>query len=216
VLVVYSDESGMGSKKDEPITVITAIVLDMDRQWEPVSTAFETIKAATPKRLLDKGREIKGKLLYSAVRKRIPEANKSLTELLKIIVAHRIPVFYSAIDRKGFENYREIIKITEREKTMTAYDKAFEDCLALIDDSIRTFTNEAVLWITDGSDREREDATKTLLAHHRFRETADVLLGRYTVLKGGRTTIADTIYFGHSHESAALQLADVCCSTICL
>ena len=35
-------------------------------------------------------------------------------------------------------------------------------------------------------------------------------------LQTGPSRIADTVYFGSSHESIALQLADVCCSTITL
>jgi len=37
-----------------------------------------------------------------------------------------------------------------------------------------------------------------------------VALGLYA----GNTHLADTIYFGNSEESRALQLADVCCATI--
>ncbi|MGH7913820.1 MAG: hypothetical protein ACREPW_04115 [Candidatus Binataceae bacterium] len=43
VRVVYSDEHGMGSEQQEPITVITAIMLNMDTQWHSVQHDLDTI-----------------------------------------------------------------------------------------------------------------------------------------------------------------------------
>jgi hypothetical protein len=214
VKVVYSDETGMGSMKTEPLTVLTAIILNLDRQCKPVEKSLRAILAKTPKGLLENGRELKGKNLYSAVRKGIREAGETLTNVLKVIHNESIPIFHAAIDRANFEIYKSILNETQREKKMTAYEMVFENCVAVIDDTVRTFTEESTLWITDRSDRKREPATRRRMDEHRVRETADVLLGRYTVLKGGETTIADTVYFGDSHESLLLQLADVCCSTV--
>jgi hypothetical protein len=33
VFVAYSDESGVGSIKKEPITVVTAVMMNIDTQW---------------------------------------------------------------------------------------------------------------------------------------------------------------------------------------
>lgn len=44
VQVVYSDESGIGDKK-QSIAVVTAIILNMDSQWEPIERDLSAIKA---------------------------------------------------------------------------------------------------------------------------------------------------------------------------
>jgi hypothetical protein len=42
--VVYSDESGTGDNKKQPITVVTAIVLNMDSQWAPIERDLSEVK----------------------------------------------------------------------------------------------------------------------------------------------------------------------------
>lgn len=85
-----------------------------------------------------------------------------------------------------------------------------------------------VLWIADHSGYE--SAIKEGLRFHRLIQVADLtdfLQDKYqgglaSMGRGIRFTddaesaspILDTIYCGHSHESLALQLADVCCSVI--
>jgi hypothetical protein len=221
--IVFSDESGVGSKKNEPITVVTAIVLNMDRQWEPVSASLSAVRREVRKKnknLLEKGRALKGKLLYSAIRKGLPEADRILREVLQVIVDQKILVFYGAVDRATFDDYRGILKFTERERGMTAFDKAFEACFSVVDRAVRTFTNEQILWIADRSDKERESATKTSLFYHRLNEMAmpaGYVAGQMGApLETGESRIADTVYFGSSAESVALQLADICCSTVTL
>jgi hypothetical protein len=54
--VVYSDESGTGDR-EQPITVVTAIVLDMDSQWTPIERELSALKLnLIPIRLLRIGR----------------------------------------------------------------------------------------------------------------------------------------------------------------
>lgn len=225
VRVVFSDESGVGSIHKEPITVVTAIVLNMDQQWVPVSNALHAILSDARKNhkgLLEQGRSLKGKLLYSAIRRGIVEADQILRCILAVPIDQKILVFQSAVDRGEFESYRGILKITEPEKTMTPFDKAFEECFSIVDRVVRTvYPNEQILWIADRSDRDRESATKKSLFQHRLREmmvrVGGVIFGQAPIpLETGESRIADTVYFGNSHESIALQLADVCCSTITL
>src|ERR1700691_2245056 len=199
--VAFSDESGVGSKKKEPITVVTAVVLDMDRQWEPFSNGLHAIITAARKKhmnLLEKGRVLKGRILYSAIRKGIRGADEILRATLELAVEEKILVFYGAVDRIEFENYRGLLKITERDKNMTPFDKAFEACFSVVDRTVRTVTNEQILWIADRSDRDRESATKSSLAYHRLYEA---LLGAGGLIAGqapmpleigGTSRIADT------------------------
>lgn len=162
--VVFSDESGVGNRQKEPITVVTAVVLNMDRQWGPVSAELYRIigdALKSSKSLLERGRALKGKILYSAIRKGIGEADAILRATLKVAIDNDILVFYGVVDRVEFENYSRIIKDTEREKGMTPFDKAFEICFSYVDRFIRTaYPNEQILWIADRSDRDREASTK--------------------------------------------------------
>ncbi|HEY1851919.1 MAG TPA: hypothetical protein VGG60_12905, partial [Candidatus Binataceae bacterium] len=43
VRVVYSDESGTGSIEEEPITVVAAIVINLDTQWEGVEADLDRV-----------------------------------------------------------------------------------------------------------------------------------------------------------------------------
>lgn len=212
--VVYSDESGVGSRQQEPITVVTAIALNMDDQWADFNRALAKIKLDMPKNLLEKGQAFKGKILYGAVRKGIAEAAKCLEDIFNVIDVLGLPVFYGAVDRDGFDRYRNS-KTIGHDKDIDAYGKAFEACLMRVDGAIRTLTKESVLWVAHRSDREREPLTTETLTWHRLRNKMKVLHGRLPVA-GGRTRIADTIYFGNDLDSLPLQIADVCCSTVCL
>jgi hypothetical protein len=171
--------------------------------------------------LLENNRSLKGKLLYSAVRREIAGADAILRAMLEVVATQRLLVFYGAVDRVEFENYRGLLKITERDKTMTPLDKAFEACFSIVDRTVRTLTDEQILWIADRSDRERESATKDSLLYHRLKELTltahGIIAGQSPIpLEAGVSRIADTVYFGSSKESVALQLADVCCSTVTL
>lgn len=98
--VVYSDESGVGSLKKEPLTVVTAIVLNADDQWESVEAALRVAEMGTPRNLLH-NRQLKGSLLYSAVRKGLPLGSGKLKEILSIPAREKIGIFYGAVDRAG-------------------------------------------------------------------------------------------------------------------
>lgn len=219
VRVAYSDESGVGSKKDEPLTVVTAIVMNMDKCWPTVESELKKIISDTPKSLVHEDRELKGSLLYSAARKDIPEAcqaRESLARTLAITVNEGIPIFYGAVDREGYDRSLPQDE-RKREKLATSADVAFDACLARVDNFARA-DDEQILWIADHSDPTRERKTKVGLLWTRFLKDMgwDPLTYQHVTPKYESVRIADAIYFGHSHESLALQLADVCCSTVTL
>jgi hypothetical protein len=100
----------------------------------------------------------------------------------------------------------------------TPHDAAFDACLARVNAAAESFLEEGeqVLWIHDhrGSSKD-ERHTKTGLhwAKYLIELGWDPInlayVGEHAPLR-----VADSIYFGHSHESLALQLVDVCCWTI--
>jgi hypothetical protein len=217
VRVVYSDESGVGGIEKEPITVVTAIVINMDRNWNEIEDELHTIRLSTLPQLLENKRSLKGRLLYSAPRKNIPEAadaNAILKRILALPVKYGIAIFYGAVDRKGLLNYQSRNDVNlDKEKRASSYDVAFSECLRRLDTAATSFTNERILWIADRSDKEREPATRTNLTYYRFDQEVQPEIDG---IARPKVAVADTIYFGHSAESVALQLADVCCSTITL
>ena len=225
VKVVYSDESGVGAK-DELLTVVTAIIINMDEQWHLIEPAFAKITADLPENLLEDGRAVKGRILYGAIRKDIPEtsvARDALESVLAITASLKIPIYYGAVERAGFTKYHSRIRTAEYEQRMTDYDVAFEQCLTNVDNTVSTLLpKERLLWIADRSDSQREPSSKSTLETYRLlrlkRRIGRKAKERIVIPSAQQQAIciADTVYFGNSKESVALQLADVCCSTITL
>jgi hypothetical protein len=93
--VVYSDESLTDSKEAKPVTVVTALLLDMDSQWPLVSKDVSAIGHPG---------EFKGKQLFYDLRKNTkekPDSERCLTQLLSIPFNRGIQIFYGAVDEKG-------------------------------------------------------------------------------------------------------------------
>jgi hypothetical protein len=241
VQIVFSDESGCGDDTViEPLAVVTAILLNMDNQWEPVRKELEAIRVMMPPKLLDKKHfsltEIKGSLLFKGLRNKINKilpstAAEALCRILLLVPKHSIHIFHGAIDRVGRKNFVKRFDAPE----ISEQEEAFRECLGRLEDFVHGFLpKEKVLWIADHGGYET--AIKEGLRFHRMMQVLDLteyLRGKYAsdteepigIASWGRgiklrddpeaaSTILDTIYFGHSHESLALQLADVCCSVI--
>jgi hypothetical protein len=222
VKVAYSDESGLGSIEKEPISVVTAIVMSMDKTWPALEAEMREIVRDTPESLLYKERELHGALLYSAARKEIPEkevAREILARTLAVTINEGIAIFYGAVDRKGWHEYATKTRTTPlgESTSMDAADRAFDACMAFVD-RYASEKDEHILWIADHSTPKRENTTKVGLPWIQSLKDGgwDPLTFKYIRPRYDRVRIADAVYFGHSHESLALQLADVCCSTITL
>src|SRR5437879_432690 len=94
--VVYSDESGLGGGEGEPVVVVTAICIDVDRQWHEIERAMtEAIFAVLSRKLLVGGSELKGQKLYQCLRKNRPGAAETLTRVLSVVSGNKVPIFYS-------------------------------------------------------------------------------------------------------------------------
>src|SRR5258708_28413467 len=97
VRVVYSDESGVGSEHDEPLTVVAALMINIDSQWHPLLESIEQ----TLRRILrtkDVSRyEIKARNLYHQIRRNDRKAKALMSALMKIPQQHLAPVFYARL-----------------------------------------------------------------------------------------------------------------------
>jgi hypothetical protein len=216
VRVVYSDESGIGgSIEKEPVTVVTAIMLNMESQWEPVERDLFVIQNYIPRKLLRYGWEIHGKKLFEGIRRHIEEAEKSLPLLLNIPNIHRVPIFYGAVDRAGFDALPDNSSlVNSRGNRNSAYDMAFHSCVRRVESYIETTLHrgERALWIAEHSGYEK--SLKNTLGWAKATEAIRIEDEVLDMVRQNPSCLVDTVYFGDSGDSLALQLADVCCSTI--
>lgn len=230
VRVVYSDESGLGSERDEPLTVVAGLMLNMDSQWHPVLEAIERGIVDHIGKDDISGYEIKGRSLYHGIRNGNKKSAKLMTSLMGIPSQHHIPVFYGAIDRSGFKYFmRNRHKLRGHSDDQSeqpdpdpheTFLEALKDCISRVDSFVHTvFPREQVLWIHDKGRydehakiglRDERDFTN---ANSPWKKLRQEILG-IAPIPTVRSHIVETIYFGNSQESRAIQLADVCCSTI--
>jgi Protein of unknown function (DUF3800) len=232
VRVVYSDESGTDEK--QPITVVAAILLNMDSQWEPVERELSALKVALPRRLLyGQSRELKGSLLFKGLRRKLhrvepAKAAEALLRVLSVAVKNKVIVFYGAIDRAGRADWCEEHGILLG-ALQTEEEAAFSECLRRVDGFIHTvMPEERVLWIADRNGFElslkkgleffqlmqRTDLETLTKSYGKVAHASSFADLGLDVSEDRPARVVDTIYFGDSHESLALQLANVCCSTI--
>jgi hypothetical protein len=205
VRVAYSDETGTGSIEKEPITVVAAIVMNLEDQWEGVE---HDLSKLAPREDF----EFKGAKLFKQLRKANTraEADRMLRGVLAVPGRNRLPVYHVAVDRKGFIDYK---KERGQWESMDAYDAAFFICLNQIEMTIHTYLpKERLLWISDhgGHYEKRFKLMHSLL---RTAQEYEVFPGTDAARK---SCLVDTVYFGNSNDSRALQLADVCASTLVL
>jgi hypothetical protein len=205
VRVVYSDETGTGSIAEEPLTVVAALMMNLDSQWEPV---YRDLEAVRPKPTF----EFKGAKLFRDLRngRKRAAADAILRGVLSIPTRYRVPIFYAAIDRVGYE--RSPLRQDEASKP---YDIALVFCLRSVHTFVYTLLpKERVLWIADKSGGYEHVSQQAREFIGRLAQNAPDELNSGVKEMKPHASFVDTVYFGDSKQSAALQLADVCCSVI--
>jgi hypothetical protein len=228
VRVVYSDESGVGSERDEPLTVVAGLMLNIDSQWHPVLASVEKTLREILGREEISTYEIRARNLYHQIRRDEPTAKALMSALMKIPDQHRVPIFYGAVDRAGYMYFmREIYvrsvyrglnaeeRLSDVRPAPDAFGEALKLCLNRVDSFVHTvFPTEQVLWIHDRG--RYDDDAKSQLEKVRVLGASEFGVMLRENLEGylERSHVVDTIYFGDSRDSRALQLADACCSTI--
>jgi hypothetical protein len=168
--VVYSDESGTGDIKQQPIAVVTAILLDIDEQWESIERELARIKIYhIPVGLMHRERgdirmstlfqnpELKGDRLFKGVRGKIryvaPEqAVEALTQVLSVAVRNKVQIFHGAIDRAGYADWL----FQQGQAGRSDESHAFLECLRRVHEFVHThLPKDKVLWIADKSGFEK-------------------------------------------------------------
>ena len=228
--VVYSDESGTGGDlKKEPITVVTAMLLNIDSQWIPVRDAVEgalrEVYGLSDAQMAKYA--IKGKTLYHKIEHGDSKAIELVTRLLRIPKQQKVPIWYGAVDRDGYYYQMENLHLRDfnYRDAIPPFRIAFEHCMNIVDGIMRAiFPDEQVLWIHDGGSLDKHAkrtlrSLRALLKEIREDDEAYPPSSPFHTPSTIRpqdliSCIADMIYFGNDQESRLLQLADVCCSTI--
>jgi len=228
VRVAFSDESGTGNQEEERNTVVAAIMLNVDQQQPELEADLEELLRAQE---IDPTKyELKGTRLARDIRaarthpseehERRARAAKAIWQgTLALLYQHKVPIFAAAYNRPGYEYFcNQLSEPPSAEppstSQSTAYTSAFGDCLMQVDRYVNTtMPAEQVLWISDKA--VEENNLKNVLKATR------ILLGRIPLSEIDPSLpephiahIRPPIYFGHSHESRPLQVADLCATTL--
>jgi hypothetical protein len=237
VRVVFSDEAGIDSDDASPNVVVAAVMLNLDVRWPALANDIEKIIRVhrhDPARY-----ELKGSDLIKDLRKaKRDPSEKNLkfeTEstliwagcLLKLF-DHGVPVFINAINKAGYK----IIQSMERRhdfgaevdparlfQNISTYMAAFSQCLREADNYIHTESpKEQLLWISDNAKMYESDLKEALRSIREFQQMdlTGVFPPGLEYPEPRFSGIADTVYFGDSKHSRALQLADLCATTASL
>jgi hypothetical protein len=199
VRVVYSDEAGTGDEREEPITIVTAVMINLDSQASPVLAALN--------KALPANREVKGRRLYKDLRsgRHRNEADGILRGVLSVAANHHLQIFYCAISRAGLR--RAANADTGRDRSL---DVAYLECFGQVDDYLQgAACEERILWIADRNPPSEQNIKNKRDALEFLRRNPLT-----QVIRARDSHIVDTVYFGDSRDSRLLQMADICCATI--
>ncbi len=218
VRLIYSDETGVGSEADDPLTVVAAVLIHADEQWGPIETAIRALETdlVPPRR---HGRyEFKASRLFR--RRRVGDNGEILRRFLAIIREHELPVSYGAVPRASIgPSVRSLFTRLSDDAAAAAtaaqelprnvllglaQNLAFVMCATVVDEVFSAnFPNERGLWIAD------ENRVTTAMKAS-MREYQNFVASGLDFPLKTFAHIVDTVYFGKSHESRGLQLADAC------
>ena len=152
--VAFSDESGTGSKADEPNTVVAAILLNFDVHWPVLANDVEGVirlAGGDPERY-----EIHCTQLMNDIRRGIKNPNEKNTKFknraelviglsLAYLFNHGIPVFGAAVDRAG---YAAVRPHQPEYADIDSYTAAFSQVLREADNWVHSdCPKEQILWI---------------------------------------------------------------------
>ena len=202
VYLAFSDETGTGDIQTQPIIVVAAVTINPDTQWNDVHSHMNRLVETLVPENQRENFEFHASKLFGKLKRGNNEA--LLRGLLQIPVQHRLSVTYGAIDRKGFIDQIGPTRCTSaKEQIKVMQSMAFSVCALKIDNWMRQFApKEKLLWIADNttSDELMKHGLKLWQKDAMF---ADIPTSKFE-------HVMDTIYFGHSHQSRGLQLADAC------
>ncbi len=203
VFVAYSDESGIGNETEEPIVIVSAIVIHPVSQWSDLHNEIQRLIQEHLPSKAAAGREFHTHDLFGQLSR--PNYKNLLVGLLQTLVKFKIPVFYGAVHRKGMRERMHAMGFHWKDRNILRMTQgfAFYMCAHRVETDFHTFApNERLLWIADHA-----DAAIVMKEFLRFTQKEPLVENMPTTRLDH---IIDTLYFGDSKDSRALQLADAC------
>jgi hypothetical protein len=199
VRLVYIDEAGTGSERDEPITVVAAVIINGDSQWLAIEKHLDgIIQSLVPKESRQKF-EFHAKDLFHGT-KRYRDWGKAkrweiLDALLDTFRLFEIPI------RSGVVLRSDVGKLLKPRQGISAQQwshiMAFVACLLSVESWFEEHApNEVGICIADNTDRYMSNLLKGV--GRQVRDTKR--LGH----------LIDAVSFQDSYLSIGVQLADVC------
>ncbi len=204
---VYLDEAGLGDERDEPITVVAAVLVHADQQWRPLEAdilnIIETLVPLSSRR----GFEFHAKELFSSSKSfpwKMAVRHAILAEFLGLFRKYQLPVLTGAALRAQIRQLLETQnkKVPQKMLDLAAHNFAFLDATRKVDFFLRTVApGEVGMCFADDTVFQRKDWLRTTLDFFRKMNLTGNQGDRFEHL-------VDTLYFAGSHESLGLQLAD--------
>jgi hypothetical protein len=218
VRLVFFDEAGSSTDdQQEPVLTVAAIVVHGDLQTLPIEKDARSIIDTLVPEQFRPHFEFHAKDLFSGSEKfrGWPKDGPTgryaaLGAFMNLIPKHNLPVLSGSINKPGFWKSgggKIWLDKSEREKKHVPHAVGFMFCIF-----------EVETWFLENAPYERglciADETKArAVLKNDLRHFRDGI--EFTAEEGERRTLQldhliDTIYFGNSHESIMLQLADCC------
>ena len=230
VRLVYLDETGIANLDHEPIMVVSAVIINADKQWHAIEAHLRSLTAEVIPEHQREGFVFHAFELFSGVR-RFPKEEWSLERRLEILDAlvaipkkFDLTVCFGQTDRRTAPPLQ--VHTTEKEATrlreIATHANSFLRCCIQVELLMRaTAPDEVAMLIAEDRDTVRK-ALK--FAHSVFSGGKSALLEElmrepqfgnalYKLLLPFRRII-DTVHFAQKSESSLLQIADVCAFAI--
>jgi hypothetical protein len=204
---VYLDEAGLGDERDEPITVVAAVLVHADQQWRSLEADIQNIIETLVPLPSRRGFEFHAKELFSGSKSfpwKKSVRHAILAEFVALFQKHRLPILTGASLRVQIRQLleRQTKKVPQKLLDLAAHNFAFLDATRKVDFVLRTLAPDEVgICFADETIFQRKDWLRTTLDFLRKMSLTGDQSDRYEHL-------VDTLYFAASHESLGLQLAD--------
>jgi hypothetical protein len=218
VRVVYMDGAGSGDEGLEPICVYAGVIVQPDEDWTDLEQTLKTIRDDEYQPRDSESFEFHACNLFEESKGNHPDrAYRTLMALLDVPRALELPIVCGAIDRRFTTEFMKGIKPfaanPKKELNKTTRDFRWNDaipafilCAQATELWFREFAaNERCLLIADESDQPTDRPTidkDTKIELRRIRN--------HPPYKHSLDHIINTVYFGDSRFSLAIQLADAC------
>ena len=204
VRLVYFDEAATGDPILEPITVMSSIVIHGDLEAKPIEIDVAALVEEVPEEYRENFEFHACELFSKDVK--FPnwprkERWKLLIRFMRLIIKYNLPIHWGSIRR---ETLKQLFTEKDlKDDPFIALEYAFLLCADETNLWFRAkLPDERALCIADRIDAPL--SMKRLFKEYRHRPSI------VTDEKPQFDHLLDTVYFGDSHESVFLQLADSC------